>query len=268
MGQPRAPDCGPVPDFGAALPRLGERLARTPPLLIALLAQLMAVAAVLPLAQAEALPLPAWALHGVTAAAASAMLGLPSWWLLINLSFVPAALWLCAAELDPAWFLVAFAAMVAVFWTTYRSRVPLYLSGRSACDALADLLPQERAFHLVDLGCGFGGVLDRLSRRFAQGRFRGVEIAPLPAWIASLRARCGARFEVTRGDFFSLDLSECDVIYAFLSPAAMEALWAKIKREARPSTLFISNSFGVPGVEPHQLVPLGRGGRVLYVWRL
>jgi SAM-dependent methyltransferase len=263
-----APDCAPVADFAAALHRLGERLARTPPLLVALLAQLVAVAAALPLGQAEALPLPAWAVHGVIAAAASLLLGLPGWWLPINLGFVPAALWLRTAELHPGWFLAAFAAMVALFWTTYRSRVPLYLSGRRACDTLAGLLPQERAFRLIDLGCGFGGVLDRLSRHFAQGRFQGIEIAPLPAWIASLRARRGTRFEVTRGDFFQRDLSDCDVIYAFLSPAPMEALWAKVEREARPGTLFVSNSFGVPGVEPHQVVPLGRSGRALYVWRL
>jgi SAM-dependent methyltransferase len=252
----------------AALERLREQLRSAPPLLVALFAQLVAVAAALPLAQAEALPVPAWAMHGMLAAAAGAMLGLPSWWLPINLCFVPAALWVRTAELHPAWFLAAFAAMAAVFWTTYRSRVPLYLSGRGACDALADLLPRERAFHFLDLGCGFGGVLDRLSRRFAQGRFRGVEIAPLPAWIACLRVRRGARFSVTRGDFFQLDLREFDVIYAFLSPAPMDALWAKVEREARPGTLFVSNSFGVPGLEPHQLVPLGRGGRALYVWRL
>jgi hypothetical protein len=48
----------------------------------------------------------------------------------------------------------------------------------------------------------------------------------------------------------------------------MEALWAKVEREARPGTLFVSCSFAVPGVEPHQLVPLERSGRVLYVWRL
>lgn len=268
MASAPALDRAAVGDFANVLQRLRERLSRTPPLLVALLAQLVGAAAALPLAEAEALPLPAWALHGLLAAAAGAVFGLPRWWLPINLGFVPAALWLRTAELHPGWFLAAFAGMVAVFWTIYRSRVPLYLSGHSACDALADLLPRESAFRLVDLGCGFGGVLDRLSQRFAQGRFHGIEIAPLPAWIARLRSRHGARFEVTRGDLFQLDLSQWDVIYAFLSPVPMETLWAKVVREARPGTLFVSNSFAVPGVAPHQLVPLGHGGRVLYVWRL
>ena len=100
-------------------------------------------------------------------------------------------------------------------------------------------------------------------------RLEGVEIAPLPALVAWLRLRGIPQCRVRRADLWRLDLSQYDVVYAFLSPAPMAALWDKVRREMRPGTLFVSNSFPVPGVDPDRVLPLaGRGDRSLYVWRL
>jgi hypothetical protein len=48
----------------------------------------------------------------------------------------------------------------------------------------------------------------------------------------------------------------------------MAKLWDKVRREMRPGTLFVSNSFAVPGNEPDRVVPLDGAGSGLYVWRL
>jgi hypothetical protein len=263
-----APDPWLPLDPSGALRLVRQRVGRWPPVLVALIAQLSAAIVVVPLLDADALGLPAWVAHGLLAAAAGGVLSLPAWWLPINLVFVPGALWLQTAGVDASWFLLAFVGMAGVFWTTYRSRVPLYLSSPQACEAIAALLPFDRPFRFVDLGCGFGGVLAALSARFPRGEFSGCEIAPLPAWFARLWAAAAGRFRAGRGDFWALDLSEYDVIYAFLSPAAMPALWEKVIREARPGTLLISNSFAVPGTDAHWQVGLGGRNRALFVWRI
>jgi hypothetical protein len=49
----------------------------------------------------------------------------------------------------------------------------------------------------------------------------------------------------------------------------MERLWRKVVAEMRPGTLFISNSFAVPGIEPlvsHEVDDAT--GSVLHVYRL
>jgi hypothetical protein len=46
------------------------------------------------------------------------------------------------------------------------------------------------------------------------------------------------------------------VIYAYLSPAPMERLWEKARAEMKPGSLFISNSFAVPGVSFDEVVEL------------
>ena len=70
-----------------------------------------------------------------------------------------------------------------------RSRVPLYLSSREACERLAQLLPSSGGFKVLDLGCGFGGLLAGVARTKPGAQLHGVEIAPLPALVAWFRLR-------------------------------------------------------------------------------
>jgi hypothetical protein len=67
---------------------------------------------------------------------------------------------------------------------------------------------------------------------------------------------------------WNIDLSEFDVVYAFLSPAPMERLFEKVRREMKPGSIFISNSFMVPGESPTETVEISdRRQTKLLIWR-
>jgi len=247
--------------------------ARVPPLAAALLAQLLGWAAVTALepfllAWGEpglVLPLA----QGVVSAVCGQALGLPQWWFLLNLAFAPAAHWTQTLAIDPDWFLMVFLVLVLLFWSTYRTQVPLYLSSREACDRVAELLPRAAGARVLDLGCGLGGVVARLGRLRPDCSVDGIELAPLPALLTWLRLRGRPNCGAAMGDFWRQDLSGYDVVYAFLSPAAMPDLWRKARVEMKPGSLLVSNSFPIRGVEPHAVVPLsGRGSRALFLWRM
>ena len=131
-------------------------------------------------------------------------------------------------------------------------------------------MPESGPFHLIDLGSGFGGVLFYLEPRFPQGQFSGVEIAPAPWLISRLRARLRhSRVDFMRRDYARLDLGAFDVVFAFLSPAAMPDLWRQAERQMRPGSLFVSLSFGVDARPPDREIPLAEGERhTLYAWRM
>lgn len=244
-----------------------------PPVVVVLVAQLAAGAALLALRLAGMLhgasPGTLLVAQGILAAALGACLRLPGWWMPLNVLFIPAAAAVHRLNLPPALFFSGFVLLVLVFWTSFRTRVPLYLSSREAGEELAELVPNATGVRVLDLGCGFGGLLRQLAGLRPSARLEGVEIAPLPAFVAWLRLRGTPRCRVRRGDLWGLDLTQYDVVYAFLSPPPMAALWDKVRSEMRPGTLFVSNSFAVPGVCPDHVVPLaGRGARSLYVWHL
>jgi len=214
---------------------------------------------------AAALP---WA-EGGTAALIGAAIGLPRWWLPINALFFPAIYALLSVDVPPAAYLAALALLLVCNVGAWSSRVPLFLSTTQAAAAVTTLLPRGRAFRLLDLGCGTGSFLMNVSQVRPDGRYTGVEIAPLPWLWSRLRAQRRDGVEVVWGDFWQNDLSEYDVVYAYLSPAPMARLWEKARAEMRPGSLFISNDFAVPGMTPQQTIRIGdRMRTTLYVWTM
>jgi hypothetical protein len=192
--------------------------------------------------------------EGLVAALGSRLLGLPRWWQAINLVFLP-ALWLALqAEIEPVWYLAGFLLLLLTSLGALTNRVPLYLSSDRAVREIAARLPDDRPARVIDLGCGLGGMLSGLARSRPGVELHGVDSAPLP-WLFS-RLRLGRRACVRLGSLWSEDLSEYDLVYAYLSPEPMPELWAKVRREMRPGSLFVSNTFAVPEAPPDEIIEL------------
>lgn len=213
-------------------------------------------------------------LSGLIAALFSRASGLPVWWLPIQIFFLPGLVWALSFDLPPNAFLAAFLLMLTIYWGAFRTQVPLYLSSHKAWQALETLLPAasaEKNFTFMDLGSGMGGVLAHLAKARPDGRFHGVESAPLPFLASWLRIGLGGyrNCQVKWGSLWSLDLSRYDVVYAYLSPVPMDRLWLKAKNEMRPGTLFVSNTFAVPDHPPHDTIALDDLHRsTLHIWRM
>ncbi|KAF1043604.1 MAG: hypothetical protein GAK35_02141 [Herbaspirillum frisingense] len=214
-------------------------------------------------------PLQTSLLHGVIAALLARLRRMAAWWWFILLVF-PAAAWGVGRLHLPSWlFLAVFLFLLALFWSTFRSQVPFYPSGQPAWDAVAALLPQGRPIRFMDIGSGLGGAVLHLSRRRPESEFTGIEIAPLPWLVSRLRAAlAGNRCRFVRGDYLLLDFADYDVVFAYLSPAAMVALWQKARAEMRPGALLLSYEFHIPGAPPDVVVQPEGGGPVLHGWRL
>ncbi|WP_308600791.1 class I SAM-dependent methyltransferase [Massilia sp. Dwa41.01b] len=165
-------------------------------------------------------------------------------------------------------FLVVFLFMLVLYWSTFRTQVPYYPSGRSAwARVVTELLPQGRAISVIDIGSGLGGLVLDLARRRLDARVVGIELAPLP-WLASwLRARLQrSRARFLLGDYEKLDFAQFDVVFAYLSPAAMPALWKKARREMRVGSMLMSYEFAIEECPPTLSVYLQDTGRTLYIW--
>lgn len=206
-------------------------------------------------------------LQGVLAAVLGARWQLPRWWWPIQAGFPLALLGASALALPPAWFLAGFVLLVLLYWSTFRTRVPYYPSSMAVRAAVAALLPADRPARVIDIGSGLGGLVLDLARRRPDCSVEGIEIAPLP-WLAGRvrAALAGNPARLMRGDYARLDFARYDLVFAYLSPAAMDALWVKARQEMRPGSMLVSYEFPVEN-HPADLCQIpAPGARTLHIW--
>jgi hypothetical protein len=241
-----------------------------------LLAQVLAAAIVLTIAAAHvelahATLAPAWlaGVHGAAALGLSRRLDLPRRWQAIMAGFVP-ALWLAQQASVSAWiWLAALVLLLLIYGGTFRGQVPLFLSGSAAHQVLIRLLPEHADARVFDMGAGIGSALAAIAARRPDVACSGMEWAPLPWLLGKLRWwMCGLRVDWRCRDYWQEDLGRYDLVYAYLSPAAMSRLAEKAKAQMRPGSRLVSYRFEIPGLAPDEIHPVGSGQHDrMYVWR-
>lgn len=208
-------------------------------------------------------------IQGSVSAAIARWRGMPLWWLIIQFLFPVAVLLALSLHLPPVVFLGAFVFLLALYWTTFQTQVPFYPSSPEIWDAVADLLPPHQPIKFIDIGSGLGGLILNLDKRRSDSDFIGIELAPLPWLISWMRACIGRRrCRFLRGNYNQLNFSHYDVVFAYLSPAVMTAVWGKAQAEMRPGTLLISYEFPVADRNPDNIIRPSVQGAELYCWTM
>ena len=208
-------------------------------------------------------------MQGALAALITYWRRLPRWWLPLQFFFPLAVLVTHALDVSPIYFLVGFLIIVFVYWMPFKTRVPLYLSGKAVWDKVAEFIPENEPVRFIDIGSGIGGLVLYLSDRFPKANCSGVELAPLPWLISWLRVRfTKSRASCILGNYNNVDFSQFDILFAFLSPTVMTSLWKKASNEMRGGALLLSYEFGIPDKKPDIVILPESGRRPLYGWRI
>lgn len=168
-----------------------------------------------------------------------------------------------------------------LFWSTFRTQVPYFPSNSHVAALLKNIITDQKLakkpikqtvkqqLRVIDIGSGLGGLMMQLSKDMPHSSFNGIEIAPLPWLISFLRSKLfksPAKF--LYGDYRKLDFADYDVIYAYLSPMVMSAVWQKAVKEMTSGSLLVSNEFNIidkPADYTHQA---NAQSAKLYVWRM
>lgn len=204
----------------------------------------------------------------VLAAGLSWRMGLPIWWHGINAAAPVLAVFALRSQAMPWLWLALGLGLLLLFGASFQSRVPLWLSGTRARQALLAQLPERQKARFLDLGAGLGGPAMAVQRARPTWQVDACEWAPLPYLLGWLRLRAsGLSVRWWRRDLWQIGLADYDVVYAYLSPAPMSKLWDKCRREMRPGSLLISYRFAIDGVPPARRVELG-GNDLMWIYRL
>jgi len=191
------------------------------------------------------------------------------WWRLIHAFFMPLVWLTWTLNIDPGWFLLGFILLLLIYRGALSGQVPLYLSNRETVAALDELIDKEESQRFVDLGAGVGSTVIPLADRWPDRQFTGAENAPL-TWLTGRILGVGRpNLHWLWEDLWQMPLGEHDLVYAFLSPVPMPKLWEKAKAEMKPGSLFVSNSFPIPGITPEYIVDVDCSPpRPLYCYRI
>jgi hypothetical protein len=122
---------------------------------------------------------------------------------------------------------------------------PMPAKAGEAADAIALLrqagLPERPIIY--ELGCGWGSLVIALAKAFPHARIRGIELSPLPYWVARFRTRNMSNVSLTRGNFYTCDLKDAHAVTCYLMIKPMPKLAAFFDRTLAPRTAVVSVMF-------------------------
>lgn len=99
----------------------------------------------------------------------------------------------------------------------------------------------------IELGCGDGRLVRAAARRGAIAI--GYELNPLLwlfAWLGSIRFK---NAHIRFGNFWNQDISQADIVMAFLVPRTMPRLGTKVSHEMKKGSRLVSYIFPIPDVK-------------------
>ncbi len=104
---------------------------------------------------------------------------------------------------------------------------------------------------VVDLGAGDGRFVIAAAKLGFEAV--GVEINPFQVWWCRFRIRLAGlsgRAKILRGNIFTYDLRDADVVVCYLFPETNKKLQPKLKRELKKGARVLTNTFSFHGWTP------------------
>jgi ubiquinone/menaquinone biosynthesis C-methylase UbiE len=145
--------------------------------------------------------------------------------------------------------------------------VPTPMAAVERMIAMADIKTGELVY---DLGCGDGRIVVAAAQRYGV-RAVGVDINPervVESRANAVTAGVENLVSIRQADIFTLDLSEADVVFTYLTPRLNQRLMPQL-RKLKPGSRIISYEFDMGNAKPVELVRErfdGYGEQRIYKW--
>jgi SAM-dependent methyltransferase len=190
------------------------------------------------------------------------------WWRYIHLLF-PIAIWVgLTLQIPTEYFLIGFIITGALFWSVFITQVPFYPSKPEVWNAVSELLPGKN-LRILEIGSGLGNFGIRMAQLRPESCVEGIEIAPLPWMISVIQSKLlRSRVYFRLGNYEKVDFANYDLIFAYLSPAAMPELWKKALLEMDGESLLLSHEFPVPSIHESQKMRFSSDQRECYIYKI
>lgn len=124
----------------------------------------------------------------------------------------------------------------------------------------------DKPLKVIDLGCGTGGLLLPLAKKFPNHKFVGYDWDFFVCQILKWRSRHLHNLEVVHGNFLNTDLCEYDLLLCFLDTKAADELSSKVAHEIKSGASIISSAFELRDLTPQKIFDAKSFGMPLKVY--
>lgn len=157
-------------------------------------------------------------------------------------------------------FLLTFFSLYT-FWGMVRTKVPFVPTPKKIVKKMVSLAEVSADKNIYELGSGSGQILfaaEKISGK-NRGKWVGFELIRPLVWFSKFRnwIRNG-NIEFQCKNFFTADISNADIVFAYLWPSVMEEFYTKKYPELKKGTRIISNTFSIKGLQPVKVETLGK----------
>ena len=131
---------------------------------------------------------------------------------------------------------------------------------------LADIKPSDVVY---DLGCGDGIIVTTAAQKYG-ARAVGIDIDPQRVKEATERAQkmgVSDKVKIIQGDLFEADIKEASIVTLYLLTSLNQKLMPKLKKELKPGTRVVSQSFNMGDEWPPEK-EIQVDGRPVYLWTI
>jgi Methyltransferase small domain len=159
-----------------------------------------------------------------------------------------------------------------VGYSLYHGITPMPTSRKTKNCLLLALPKTIKAGKIYELGAGWGTLAFPLAAHYPQNQVVAFENSPVPYLFSKGRALIDSHsnLAILKRNFFSISLEDAALVVCYLYPLAMTNLKEKFKKELKPGTWIISNTFAIPGWKPeniYQVPDIYRTKIYLYIIR-
>ena len=168
------------------------------------------------------------------------------------------------------WSLVVF---IIVFGTAYTILgigffvfgIPFIPTSKKVVEKMIILGKLKKSDKVVEIGCGDGRLVFAAAEK--SNHVVGYEGVFLVVWFARLRQKWTKKNgEIHCRNFLKEDLSEYDVVFAYLSDEIMKTFYEKKWAELKPGVRIISNTFRLPQEKETPIQKVKVGKYLIYVY--
>lgn len=167
--------------------------------------------------------------------------------------------------------LLMFGYFVYLLLVFRRTKVPIVITPKKYFKPILENLDITPQTIIYDLGCGTGSFLFA-AEKYGPKEIRGFELSPLHVLYGKAKALIlRSKADIYLQDYFTVDLSNVDIIYIFSIQPAVIKLWKKIQKEAKRGTLVVVLSDSIPDEIPEKIIKVKvspKKSSNVYVYRI